>query len=60
LYEGRIRIPDPMHANESLASSALTGVFLAGGSYDFNLEEGNGAKKKKIFLHFPYFVTPFH
>lgn len=46
LYEGRIRIPDSMHANESLASSALTGVFLAGGSYDFNLEEGNGAKKK--------------
>jgi hypothetical protein len=57
LFQGRIRIPDSLHANESSATSALTGVFLAGGSYDFNLEGENGAKEKIYFTTFSYFVT---
>lgn len=46
LYEGRVKIPDPVHTNESMVTSALTGVFLAGGSYDFDLEGVNGANEE--------------
>ncbi len=42
LFEGRITIPRSLSKEESSATSTLTGVFLAGGSFDFDLAETNG------------------
>lgn len=56
LYEGRVKIPDSVHADESIATSALTGVFLAGGSYDFDLEGVNGAKEEIEVLNLSNFL----
>lgn len=42
LFEGRITIPRSVSKEESSATSTLTGMFLAGGSFDFDLAEANG------------------